>query len=305
MTKPLYIKTPVLHSQRLKNQFQQDIYFKLEALQPAGSFKIRGIGLLCQHYVQQGYQSFVASSGGNAGIAVAYCGQKLQIPTTIFIPITSHAVYIDEIKSYGAEVVVAGNVWDEAQQAALAYVKQQGAAYIPPFDHPLIWEGHATLVDELKNQIATKPDVIIAAVGGGGLSCGILQGLHQNGWQDVPLITVGTQGADAFYQSMQANKRVILPAITSRATSIGVKQVAQQLFDWRLKHEIKAVVVTDDEAEQGARAFAQDKRILVELSAGAALSLVYTHHDIIQPYQNIVVVVCGGVNTRFFNLEPI
>ena len=296
---PLFIETPVMYSQKLKKSYQKDVYFKLEALQPSGSFKLRGIGRLCQDYVRRGFKSFVASSGGNAGIAVAYCGQKLQIPTTIFIPATSHAIYIDEIESYGAEVRVAGDVWDEAQQAALAHVKTQDAAYIPPFDHHLIWQGHATLVDELKVQIP-KPEVMIAAIGGGGLSCGILQGLQQNAWQDVPLITVGTVGADAFYQSVQANQRVILTSIDSRATSIGVKQVAKKLWDWRLLHEIKAVVVSDEVAEQGARAFAKDKRILVELSAGAALSLVYTNHAIIRPYQSVLVVVCGGINTEFF-----
>lgn len=296
----MYIETPLLYSQKLKNQFQKNIFLKLEALQPSGSFKIRGIGLLCQFYAREGYRHFVASSGGNAGIAVALSGMKLNIPTTIFIPKTSHAVYIDEIKSYGAEVIVAGEVWDEAQAAALDSVKKTNSAYIPPFDHPLIWEGHASLVDEVKKQLyPQKPDLIIAAVGGGGLACGILQGLHHNGWQDVPLLTVGTLGADAFYQSVQAGKRIILPAITSRATSIGVKQVAQALFDWRERHDVRACVVSDAEAEVGARMFAKDKRVLVELSAGAALSLVYQNNVILENYENIVVVVCGGVNTCY------
>ncbi|KTC86656.1 pyridoxal-phosphate dependent enzyme [Legionella brunensis] len=296
----LHHATPLLYSQHLKNAWGKDVYFKLEALQPTGSFKIRGIGKLCQCYKEQGFIKFVASSGGNAGVAVAYAGMKLGIPTTVFIPCTSNPIYINEIKSYGAQVIISGNVWDEAHQAALSFAREKNAAYIPPFDDPVIWEGHATMIDEIK-EIGLKPDVIIAAVGGGGLACGILQGMHQNGWVDIPLIAVETVGADAFYQSIQAKKRIILEKITSKATSLGAKQIAARLFQWASEHAIRNIVVKDEEAESGCRAFAKDKRILVELSAGAALSLVYAKHSALQEYQSILVIVCGGINTHFFN----
>ncbi|WED44436.1 pyridoxal-phosphate dependent enzyme [Legionella cardiaca] len=296
----MYQETPLIYSQYLKNTLSKDIFFKLEALQPTGSFKIRGIGKLCQEYKKQNFNQFVASSGGNAGIAVAYAGMKLHTPTTVFIPETSHKIYINEIKSYGAKVVVAGKVWDEAHQAALNFASEQNAAYIPPFDHPLIWSGHATIVDEI---IATgvQPDAIVVAVGGGGLACGILEGMHQNNWSNIPLIAVETQGADAFYQSVKAGKQVTLKKITSKATSLGAKQIAAELFQWSSNHDIKNIVVTDGEAESGCRAFAKDKRILVELSAGASLSLVYNNHAILRDYRSIIVIVCGGVNTTFFN----
>lgn len=296
---PLHINTPLAYSKRLEQNIGKFVYLKLEALQPSASFKLRGIGRLCQCYAEDGFTQLVASSGGNAGISVAYSGMVLGMPTTVFIPSTSHQLFIDELKTYGADVVVAGDVWDDAHAAALAYVRQHHAAYIPPFDHPMIWSGHATLIDEIVDA-GVRPDVVVAAVGGGGLACGLLEGMEHHGWHDVPLIAVETQGADSFAQSIQAKKIVTLPAITSRATSLGAKRICSHLFEWLQEHPIHSVVVSDDDAEEGARAFARDKRVMVELSAGAALSVVYANHPIIEPYQTILVVVCGGVNTSFF-----
>jgi L-serine/L-threonine ammonia-lyase len=219
--KPLHIKTPLIQSQHLKNTLGKQIYFKLELLQPPGSFKLRGIGKLCQHEWQKGVRSFVASSGGNAGVAVAYCGMKLEVPTTVFIPSSSHAIYVDAIKSYGAEVIVAGSVWDEAHQAAEVFAKEHAAAYIPPFDHPMLWDGHATIIEEVVSQGIQPPAAVIVSVGGGGLACGVLKGMRQQGWNDVPLIAVETAGADAFFQSVKADHRVTLSTITSKATSLG------------------------------------------------------------------------------------
>src|SRR5882757_6352128 len=105
---PLHIKTPVIQSQTLKTLYGQDVSFKLESLQPSGSFKLRGIGRLCQQELAKGAQSFVASSGGNAGVAVAYSGMKLGVPTTVFIPSSSNSIYIKAIESFGAKVIIAG-----------------------------------------------------------------------------------------------------------------------------------------------------------------------------------------------------
>ena len=295
----LHVNTPLIDSKRLELSLGKSVHLKLDALQPSGSFKLRGIGRLCQCYAQEGFKQLVASSGGNAGIAVAYCGMKLGLPTTVFIPSSSHPMFIDELKLYGAEVIVAGTVWDEAHAAAQSFIQEHHAAYIPPFDHPMLWAGHATLIDEIV-AAGLRPDVVVAAVGGGGLACGLLEGMVAHGWNDIPLIAVETQGADCFAQALKAKQVVTLKDISSRATSLGAKRVSAHLFEWVAEHPIHSVVVTDEEAELAANLFAKDKRILVELSAGAALSVVYNHHPIIDLYQNLLVVVCGGVNTSFF-----
>ena len=294
---PFHIKTPLIQSQNLNRALGKRIHFKLELLQPSRSFKLRGIGKLCQHQWQQGVKYFVASSGGNAGATVAYCGQQLGVPTTIFIPSTSHPLYIDAIKSFGAQVIVAGDVWDEAHQAAEAFALEKRAAYIPPFDHPMLWDGYATMIEEVVEEGIEAPDAVILSVGGGGLACGALNGMHQQGWFDTPLICVETIGADAFFQSAKANRLVKLPAITSKATSLGAKQITNKLMEWQSVHPVKNVVVSDESAEQGSYAFANDLGLLAETSSGAALSIVYGNHEVIDEYSNILVIACGGLNT--------
>ncbi|MBA3537405.1 MAG: pyridoxal-phosphate dependent enzyme [Tatlockia sp.] len=300
---PLHIQTPLISSQYLKNTFGKNVYFKLESLQPSGSFKLRGIGYLCQQKCAHGALSFVASSGGNAGVAVAYSGMKLNKPTTVFIPNSSHSIYIEAIKSFGAEVIIAGNNAGEAQLAAMAFAKEHDADYIHPFDHPAIWKGHSTIIDEVVAQHPTPPDAVIVSVGGGGLACGVLEGMHHHSWNDIPFIAVETIGADVFAQSLTANHPVNLSSITSKATSLGATYVAPRLLQWIKEHPIKNIVVSDMDAEKGCFSLAKDQRQLVELASGAALSLVYNNHPIIKKYNRILVIVCGGINTSQFNLE--
>ena len=127
---PLHVVTPLLYSQRLAIQTGKQVHLKIEALQPSASFKLRGIGRLCQCYAEDGFEQLVASSGGNAGISVAYCGKMLGMPTTVFIPSTSHQIFIDEIKTYGAQVIVAqtnnadfGYSEESVQQLAIARLR--------------------------------------------------------------------------------------------------------------------------------------------------------------------------------------
>jgi len=272
-------------------------------LQPSGSFKLRGISYLCQQEIKRGARAFVASSGGNAGMAVAYCGMYLNIPTTIFIPISSSQVYIDAIKSYGAEVIVAGSNAGDAQIMAIDHARKIKASYIHPYDNEDIWIGHSTIIDEIVADGLPKPDAIVVAVGGGGLACGILTGMRKHHWGDVPFIAVETEGADVFAQSIAQNKAVYLKSITSKATSLGATYVVPKLLDFAKQHAIINVAVSDLDAKNGSIAFAKDKRILVELASGAALSLVYDNHPVIKPYKSILVIVCGGINISHFNIK--
>lgn len=300
--RPLHNQTALIKSHDLKNKLKKNVYFKLECLQPSGSFKLRGIGALCQEQALHGSTHFVASSGGNAGIAVAYCGMTMGIPATIFIPKSSHTLYVNAIKTYGAKVIIAGQVWDEAHQAALEFAQKNNAAYIPPFDHPTLWKGHSSIISEVVEQGLPKPDCVILSVGGGGLACGVLEGMHQHQWNEVPLIAVETAGADAFAQSVTANKLITLEKITSKATSLGAKRITEQLMNWRNQHEIKNIIVSDGTAAQACFSFAHEQRILVELSSGAALSVVYNEHPFLAQAKSILVIVCGGINLSHFNL---
>ena len=130
--------------------------------------------------------------------------------------------------------MVHGASFSEANEFALALVGPNDA-YIHPSDDPLLWHGHTMLVDEMARQ-GPKPDVVVLSVGGGGLFCGVVEGLRRNGWGDVPVVAVETMGADSLAQSMQAGHTVTLPAINSMATSLGSRAVCAQSLRLAQEH---------------------------------------------------------------------
>lgn len=294
----LYIRTPLIESPSLSKEWGKQVFLKMENLQPTGSFKLRGIGKLCRTMQEQGKTRFVSSSGGNAGYAAAYAGRKLRVPTTVFVPEGTLAVFRQQIDLEGAEVIVEGKVWDDTEKAARQFVKDEGAFYISPFDHERIWEGHSTLVDEIVEDIG-KPDVIVLSVGGGGLLCGVIKGLEKYAFTDIPIVAVETKGTASLKASLDANDLVKFDIIPGEARSLGARKVAQKAFDWSVseKYKVKSVVVTEDEAKKACVRFYDDHKYLVETACGASLSVVYQQrrHDVLEQAKRIVVIVCGGI----------
>ena len=291
----LHIKTPLLHSWSLSKKTGRSIYLKCENLQPSGSFKIRGIGKLCQQWKLLGKNQLVSSSGGNAGYSVAYAGKKLDMTVTVFVPKTTHQIYIDFLLSLDAKVNITGKVWDEANQAALEFNDKIGGGFVPPFDHPTIWAGHTSLVTELHRQMSVQPDLIILAVGGGGLLCGVLEGVHQVGWQSTPILAVEPTGAASFKSSVEAGKLVILDEVSTIATSLAAKRVTYRALEWSKEHEIFNVLYDDAAAIRACLSFSHDHRMLVEPACGFALAAVYEQNAMLAQFKHIVVVVCGGI----------
>lgn len=268
---------------------------KLDNLQSSGSFKDRGIGYM-MHQVSAATKvsRFICSSGGNAGMAVASAGQKLATPVEVFVPTTTMAMMVERLRGYGATVVVEGANWNEADRRARQRLEEvEGAQYVPPFDHPLIWEGHSSVVEEIAASGA-RPDAIVVSVGGGGLLIGVQQGLERLGWLDVDVLAMETEGAASFNAAVKANRVVSLASISSLATSLGALAVSPETL--RSSVPTHSLVVSDGEAVGACLAFAQDHRMLVEPACGAALASVYSSRleDVINRYRQVVVIVCGG-----------
>lgn len=297
----LHIETPLLESRALGALTGKTVWLKMEALQPPGSFKIRGMGLACEAYLRRGAKRLICSSGGNAGIAVAYAGRRLGVPVVVVVPESTSERARALIRQEGAELVVHGPSWQEANALALSMVTATDA-FLHPFDDPLLWRGHATMIDEVA-QSGVKPDVVVLSVGGGGLLCGAVAGLRRNGWQDVPVLAVETQGADSFAQSIQAGQRIELPAITSIATSLGARKVCEQAFQWSKEHTILSEVVSDKAAVCACMRFIDDHRVVVEPACGAALAAVYDQAAALEPFQSVLVIVCGGVTASLAQLQ--
>lgn len=289
---PLHINTPLVESRPLSLLSERAIWLKLDALQAPGSFKIRGVGLACETYLARGARRFVSSSGGNAGLAVAYAGRQLRIPVTVVVPQTTSERAQELLRLENAEVIVHGASWQEANEFALSLVEATDA-FIHPFDDPLLWQGHATLIDEVF-QTGLKPDAVVLSVGGGGLLSGVAEGLQRNGWGDIPILAVETQGAASFHAATQAGHSVQLAHITSVATSLGAKRVCEQALKWWRERPIRSLVVSDQSALSACERFLADHRVLVEPACGASLALAYEQAPALEPFSTVLVVVCGG-----------
>ena len=289
---PLHIETPLVESRPLSLKTGRSIWLKLDALQPSGSFKIRGIGAACEHHAKAGKRRFVSSSGGNAGIAVAYAGRRLAVPVIVVVPETATETAKALIRQEDAEVVVHGASWMEANAHAQSLIDDE-MAFIHPFDDPLLWAGHATMIDEVA-RAGEAFDAVVLSVGGGGLLAGVVEGLDRNGLSQTPVIAVETEGAASLGKSVEAGELIELPAITSIATTLGAKKVCQRAFDLTKTHPIQCAVVSDKSALNACEQFLADHRILVEPACGAALALAYDRAPTLNAYEKILIIVCGG-----------
>ena len=291
---PLHIVTSLIESPALSTASSRSVWLKLESEQPSGSFKMRGVGHACETHAARGATRFMSSSGGNAGLAVAHCGWQLGVPVLVVVPMSTGERAKALIAAQGAEVVVHGASWAEAD-AHLRSLIRPSDAYIHPFDDPLLWTGHATMMDEIA-ATGVVPDVVVCSVGGGGLMCGVIEGLRRNGWGSVPVIAVETRGADSLAQALAAGERIALPAITSVATSLGARQVSQQAFDEARRHDVRSLVVSDAQAVDGCLALDREHGLVVEPACGASVVPVLVDDAALGDAKTVVVIACGGVS---------
>ncbi|ESO12670.1 hypothetical protein HELRODRAFT_105471 [Helobdella robusta] len=310
------IQTPCIESVKLANIVEDanecNVYLKLENIQPTGSFKIRGISNMILKELERGKVRLVASSGGNAGLAAAYVTKKLNVPLDLYIPINTKKEMLERLRAEGANVILHGKVWDEADEEARKELRDPSVGYISPFDHPDIWEGHSSLIMEASEQMSKKPDLVILSVGGGGLLLGVSRGMEAVGWNDVPILAMETVGADCLHQALLAGKLIKLRSITSIASSLGALMVAEEVLKISKQRKIISKVVTDEECVEAVCRFLDDHCMLVEPSCGASLAAIYAgivsgmlpqFKSNARKLKNILVIVCGGVNINLNQLN--
>jgi L-serine/L-threonine ammonia-lyase len=217
------------------------------------------------------------------------------------VPETTSARARELIAREGADITVHGASFQEANALAQSLLGEHDA-FIHPFDDPLLYQGHATLIDEVA-AAGVRPDAVVLSVGGGGLLCGVVEGLRRNGLKSVPVIAVETAGADSYAQSLAAGERIELPAITSIATSLGARRVSEQAFALAAQHPVRPVVVSDAAAVDACVRFMDEHRVVVEPACGASLALAYQQHKALADCRNVLMVVCGGVTATVAQLQ--
>ena len=260
---------------------------------------------------------FYASSGGNAGLACATSAVALQRPATIVIPVTTSEMMKNKLLDLGVEVHQTGKnlaAADEYLRTELL-AKDPNGVYVPPFDHPHVWDGASTIIPELRDQMDEPIDAIVCSVGGGGLFNGLMQGIESFPWSGhkPEVVGVETAGADSMNASLRANEHITLPEITSIATSLGCSRISAETWKWCQYPNTHSLVVSDADAAISCVRFADDARHLVEVSCGAALVPVYKGElrkrlgqgvtDEEWAQKNIVLIVCGGSGVSLGILE--
>lgn len=302
--KQTHVVTPVWESRVMSEILGRPVFLKMEAFQPSGSFKARGMGAVCRDEAAKGIGRVICASGGNAGYAVACAGSRLGLAVTIVVPTATAARSRELILAEGAELVVWGDGWDEAHEYALELVAQGQGAYVHPFDDPRVWAGHATMAEELA-EAGVRPGKIVVSVGGGGLLCGLAEGLDRLGWTDVGIVAAETEGAASFAAALEAGRLVTLERISSIATTLGARTVTEKALEWAGKLPISSYVMSDAAAVAACVRFANEHRVLVEPACGAALAAVYGAAEGLRDGSErpVVVIVCGGVGVNLGMLE--
>lgn len=221
---------------------------------------------------------------------------------TVVVPESTAEFMKAKIRAAGGHVITYGASWKEADDyiRELIEVDHQGV-YCAPFDDPDIWEGNATLISEIVDDLGGAPDAIIASVGGGGLFCGIQLGLKDHGLLNVPVLAVETEGAASLNASLQAGELVTLPSITSIATSLGARQVAPKTFELAKLPNVKSLVLSDAQAAISCCRLMDDEKIAVEAACGVSAATIY--YGLLRKVvpdlnsdSRVVLVVCGGMS---------
>ncbi|WP_082610247.1 serine/threonine dehydratase [Bosea sp. Root381] len=281
--------TPVMRLGRGAFGSDADISLKLECLQHAGSFKTRGAfnNLLALEVPTAGV---AAASGGNHGAAVAYAARARGVKATIFVPEISPAAKVEAIRRFGAEVVIGGAQYDDAQAACDRFVAATGALKIHPFAARETMAGQGTLGREWEAQ---EPDLdtVLVAVGGGGLISGIAAWFADS---DVKVVGVEPEGSRALHAALQANGPVEVTVASIAADSLGARNVGPLVHEVCRDTVDHVALVPDTAITQAQATLWRDFRLAVEPGGAAALGALLCGAYKPAPGERLGVLVCGA-----------
>jgi threonine dehydratase len=286
-------RTPQIAVEPTRRRADCHLWLKLECLQVTGSFKPRGaFNTVLQLPEAKLSRGIVTASGGNHGLGVAYVGRAAGRATRIYIPSTVPIAKRKKLTAWGAELVLAGDVWDEANQAALGDALDTGAAYVHPFADPSGIAGQGTLALEILDDL---PDVetLIVAIGGGGLISGVAlvaKALRPG----IRVIGVEPTGAPTLYESLRAKRVVELKQVDTAAGTLAPRSSEPINFEIISGKVDKIVLVTDEDMREAARWLWFELGIAAELSGAAAVAALLCGSYKPRPDERVCAVVCGA-----------
>ena len=287
-------RTPCLRTRFIRNPLRPGpTMLKLECLQVTGAFKVRGANnAILQLDDQTLSHGVITASGGNHGLAVAYAAHASGCPAVVYLPDNSPTDKADRARAWDAEVVTEGEVWDDAERAALARAERDGLAYIHPFAHPHVIAGQGTIGREMLKQ-SPDIDVIVAGIGGGGLISGVALAAKAMK-PEIKVIGVEPVGAPTLSRSLAEGGLVTLDAIETSANTLAPRRSAELNLGIIKEHVDDIVLVTDEEMRAAARWLWFEMGQAVELAGAAAIAAIQTGRTGASDDQCVAAIVTGN-----------
>lgn len=284
--------SPCAYSETLSRLTGCRTFVKLENLQMTGSFKERGAAnkLLTLAPAERA-RGVVAASAGNHGLAVAFHGQRLRIPAVIVMPEWAPLVKVTSARYHEAEVVLAGDNYDEAYAEARRIEAERGLVFVHPFDDPAVIAGQATLGLECVEQ-CPEVDAVVVPVGGGGLLAGVALAVKTTSPR-VRVIGVQAREIAAMQAALAAGRRVRLPAAATIADGIAVREVGELTFELARRYADAVVTVDEEEIANAILLLLEIEKTVVE-GAGATTLAALVNRKVALEGRTVVLVLSGG-----------
>ena len=284
------LPTHLIYSPIFSEESGNQIYIKPENLQKTGAFKIRGaynkINKLTEEEKKRGV---IASSAGNHAQGVAYAARELGIKAVIVMPKTTPLIKVQSTKKYGAEVVLYGDVYDDAYQKAKELEAQEGYVFVHPFDDIDVLEGQGTIALEILEEMPDA-EVIVVPIGGGGLISGIAAAAKMIK-PDIKIVGVEPSGAASATEALKKNKVITLPEANTIADGTAVKRIGDLTFNCIKQYVDEVVTVDDYELTEAFLLLAEKHKIIAENSGILPLAAL---KKLTERGKKVVPVVSGG-----------
>jgi len=299
------VQTPLQRAPRLSSLLENEVYFKREDLQPIFSFKLRGAYNKMTHLSHAELErGVITASAGNHAQGVAFSAQKLGVRAVIVMPATTPAIKVNACRARGAEVVLFGDSYSDAEAHALELQKELGLAFVHPYDDPLVIAGQGTIGLELTTQLPMSNYTVFVPVGGGGLIAGIavyLKSLNPR----IRIVGVEPEDADAMFRSVQAGRRVKLEQVGIFVDGVAVKQVGEHTFALVLEYVDEIIRVSTDDVCSAIKDVFDDTRAVQEPAGALAVAGLKKYaraHEL--KGETLIALTCGA-NVNFDRLRHI
>lgn len=282
--------TPLVHSSYFSKLTGNEVYFKPENMQRTGAYKVRGayykISTLSEEERDRG---LITASAGNHAQGVAYAARKYGVRATIVMPTTTPLIKVERTKELGANVVLVGDVYDEAYAHAVAMADEKGLTLIHPFNDLAVATGQGTIVMEIVRELPLV-DCILAPIGGGGLACGV-SALAKLLNPRIKVIGVEPEGAACMKASLAAGHVVKLPHVNTIADGTAVMEPGDQVFPHIQRNVDDVITVSDDEVIVSFLDMVENHKMVVE-NSGLLTVAALKHLDF--SGKKVVSILSGG-----------